>query len=244
MDETKETQENSLQEKETASKGSEGTTPTEKAKTQYTQEEVDKLLQADRIKRGRDDKTLTNRGADLDAREEAVKAREAKADELERQQDAAELAAARGDPVKLAVYQAKQADKTRAKSLNEREAAIVKREQEQTRKEAEHAETVKSTQQTQLEMKLYEIAAKHEINPEELKKGMAELNLTTAEQVESLAKRIKPTGERPLAGEGEGEGKPTTPVSVPTTSGRTGKLTPEQFEKLPIEEKRRYLEKK
>jgi hypothetical protein len=69
-----------------------------------------------------------------------------------------------------------------------------------------------------MDTKVYEIAARHELNPEDLKAGLKDLNLTTVEQAEALAKRLKPTGERPP--EGETEKKTTTPVSVPTTGGK------------------------
>jgi len=157
-DETKETQENSLQDSGKASEGSEGTTPPDEAKT-HTQEELDKALQADRIKRGRDDKALSEKKAALDAQEESVKARLAKIEEWERQQDAAELAEAQRDPDKLVAYQAKQVEKNRGKGLDAREAELKKREAELNRREAENAETVKSAQQHQMEMSLWEIAA-------------------------------------------------------------------------------------
>jgi len=236
MDETIETQENPLSETEKASEGSEGTTPTTEAKTHYTQEELEKLLQADRIKRGRDDKSLTDRKATLDAQAESLKAGLAKIDEWERQRDAEELAEAKEDPDKWAKYQAEQVEKRRARSLDERESAIAKREQEQNRKEAEYAGKVKVAEEVTLGMKLYEIAARYEINPEDLKKDMKDLNLTTEAQVESLAKRLKPTGERPPEGETKGEERITTPVSVPTIGGKrtpTAKeldaMTPEQY---------------
>jgi len=232
-DETEETTQDSLQDTETAPEGSEGTTPTTEAKTQYTQEELDKALQADRIKRGRDDKTLSSRESALKSQEESVKAGFARIEEWERQKDAEELAEAQRDPTKLRAYQAKQSDKTRSKSLDEREATIAKREQEQDRKEAEHVGKVRAAEEVTLGMKLYEIAARYELNPEDLKKDVKDLDLTTEAQAEKLAKRLS-TGERPPGG--EGEKKPTTPVPVPTTGGRrtpTAKeldaMTPEQY---------------
>jgi len=234
MDETKDTQENSLQESGKASEGSEGTTPPEEAKTQYTQEELDKALQADRIKRGRDDKSLSGREAAVKSQEESVKARLAKIEEWERQQDAAELAEAQRDPDKLVAYQAKQAERNRGKSLDAREAELKKREAEQDRREAENAETVKAAEQHQMEMSLWEIAAEAEINQQTLKDGVKELNLTTVEQAKALAKRLKPTGERPP--EGEVEGGKVTPIPVPTTGGSHGTPTLEQRGKQSMED--------
>jgi hypothetical protein len=211
-----------------APEASDGITPPIEAKTQYTQEDVDKLLQADRIKRGRDDKTLATRKADLDAQHETITAKLARIEEWERQQDATELAEAQKDPAKMRAYQAKQAENTRAKTLDQREADLKKREQEHTRKEAETAETVRAAQQHQMDTKVYEIAARHELNPEDLKAGLKDLNLTTVEQAEALAKRL---GRPP-----EGEKKTTTPVSVPTTGGARGTPTQEQREKMPMDD--------
>jgi len=240
MDETKETRENPLSETETASEGSEGTTPKAgEAKTQYTQEDVDKLLQSDRIKRGRDDKTLGDRKAELDAREDSVKARLARIEEWERQQDAAELVEAQKDPAKMRAYQAKQAERKQVQSLSEREANLKKREADLSRREAETEAKVTAAEEATLGLTIYEIAARHDLNPEDLKAGVKKLNLKTVEQAESLAISMSTAGERPPGS--EGEIRKTTPVTVPTSGGPRGKLTPEQFEKLPIKEKERYL---
>jgi len=234
MDETKQTEGLPSVKAEKAPEGSEGTTPTEEAKTQYTREELDKALQADRIKRGRDDKSLSEKKAALDAQEESVKARLAKIEEWERQQDAAELAEAQRDPDKLVAYQAKQAERNRGKSLDAREAELKKREAEQDRREAENAEKVKAAEQHQMGMSLWEIAAEAGINPQTLKDGVKELNLTTVEQAKALAKRLKPTGERPP--EGEVEGEKVTPITVPTTGGSHGTPTLEQRGKQSMED--------
>lgn len=232
-----ENQADTLQEKGTGQPSSEENqeTSTEEAKT-YTGEEVKKAVSDALAKAGRDDKTLSEREAAVKAQNESVQAGLARIDEWERQQDAAELAEAQRDPTKLRAYQAKQAEKNRAKSLDTREATIVKREQEQDRKEAEHAGKVRAAEEVTLGMKLYEIAARHELNPEDLKKDVKDLNLTTEAQAEALAKRLSSTGERPPEGEGEGEKRKTTPVSVPTSGGRrapTAKelddMTPEQY---------------
>jgi hypothetical protein len=240
MDETENPKGPSSENPGQASEGeNQGTSPGE-AKA-YTEQEVQKAVSDALAKAGRDAKSLSEREATLTAREEAIKKGEAKIADFEAAQDAAEQEAAKTDPAKMRAYQAKQAEKKRGKSLDEREANLNKREQDLTRKEAESAETVRTAQQHQLDTKLYEIAAQYDINPEELKKNMAELKLTTVEQVETLAKTLSTAGGRPPEGEGEG-GKKTIPVSVPTRGGGAGTLSPEQFEKLSIEEKRKYLE--
>jgi len=72
MDETKETQKDTSPEKGTSPGGSEGTTPKE-TKT-FTEEDVDKRIQSDRVARGRDAKSLETREAVVKTQEEANKA--------------------------------------------------------------------------------------------------------------------------------------------------------------------------
>jgi hypothetical protein len=196
-------------------------TSTDKAKT-YTVEEVNKAIEKAKndalAKAGREDKTLAEKKADLDAREESVKARLARIEEWERQQDTAELAEAQKDPDKMRAYRDKQADKTRAKTMDERETDLKKREGALSKREAEAQAKVTAAEEAMLGMTIYEIAARHDLNPEDLKAGVKDLNLKTVEQAESLAKRMT-TGKRPPEGEGEGEVKPITPVPVPTSGG-------------------------
>jgi len=71
MDETKETNQDSSPEKETTPGGSEGTTPKEKT---FTKEDIQKLIQDDRVARGRDAKSLETREAALKTQEEANRA--------------------------------------------------------------------------------------------------------------------------------------------------------------------------
>lgn len=242
MDETDEQKDN-LQETPglPSSDESQGTSKV-KART-YTEEEKQQAVSDALSAAGREHKTLSERETAVAAREEAVKKGEAKISEFEAAQDAAKLAEAQRDPAKMRVYQAEKAEKERAKNLDEREADIRKEREALDRDKAEQAETVRAAQEVTLGMKLYEIAAKHGLNPEELKKDVKELNLTTEAQVEAYAQRIKPTGERLPGEEGEGGTKPITPVTVPTTGGAPGKLSPEQFEKLSPAEKKKYLDK-
>ena len=71
MDETKETPKDTSSEKETPPEGSEGTTPQVKT---FTEEDVQKRIQGDRVARGRDFKSLETREAIVNAQEEANKA--------------------------------------------------------------------------------------------------------------------------------------------------------------------------
>jgi hypothetical protein len=202
-----------------------GTSKTE-AKS-YTEEEVNKRISDALAAKGRDAKTLTDREASLKAEREVIEADKVKIADWQRQRDETELAEARRDPDKLAAWQKKQNDKTRDAEFATRETNLKKRE-------AEHAEMVKAAQETQMEIKLWEIGVKYKVDPVILKDTMKDLNLTTVEQAEALAKRLT-AGERPPEGEAE-----FIPISG-VTSGTRGTLTPEQFEKLPIEEKKKYL---
>jgi len=227
MDETKETPKDSLPQGK-APEGSEGTTPKVEVKT-HTEEETAKQVQAALVKAGRDAKSLSEKEAALTAERGAIEAEKTKIAEWERRREQAELEEARRDPDKLAAWQKKQTEKTR-------DAEFAKREQDLARREAEQEARVRATQEAQLGMKVYEIAARYDLNPEELRKDMKDLNLTTLEQLEKYAKRMSTTGERPPGGEGA---KVTTaPITVPTsgvTSGG-GKLTNEQLDKLSMED--------
>jgi len=84
-------------------------------------------------------------------------------------------------------------------------------------------------------MSIFEISGKYELNPTVLKDGMKDLGLTTVEQAEALAKRLSETGKRPP------EGEALTPASGVTSRG--GKLTPEQLDKLSMDEYAAYRKK-
>jgi len=175
MDEIKDTQGTPSKSSGKASTGSEETTPEADAKT-YTEEEYQKALQADRIKRGRDDKTLTGRETAVKAREDANKAEQEK-------RDAAELAEAQKDPDKLAVYQSKQAERQRTKSLNERETDLARRE-------AEHEAEIQAAKEAQKEIVIWQVASAKGIDPVRLKALSEKFNIEGKENLEELAGEI------------------------------------------------------
>lgn len=201
MDEPKDTKGLPSVNAEKAPEGSEGNTPKETDAKTYTEDQFQEALQKDRIQRGRDDKSLTDRETAVKAREDANKAEQDR-------KDAAELAEAQKDPDKLAVYQARQAEKNRAKSLAEGEANLA-------RDKAEHEAEIKAAKDTQMEVKIWEIAAEHGVDPVELKDTMKDLNLTTVEQAKAVAKRLnkKPQDETLK--------KKTTHDSLVTSGGPT-----------------------
>jgi len=228
-----ENQKDTLQENgQPSSEDKQGTSPKE-AKT-YTDEEVNKRVSDALAKAGRDAKALADQKASIEAQQQEIDATKSEIDEMQKRIDEAELEAARGDPDKLRDLQTKKSYKDQLAALSTKKKEQDKREAELNRREAENAETVKSAQQHQMEMSLWEIAAEAGINPQTLKDGVKDLNLTTVEQAKALAKRLKPTGERPP--EGEVEGEKVTPIPVPTTGGSHGTLTLEQRGKQSMED--------
>jgi len=168
-------------------------TPEDQAKT-YTEEEIEeikaKAAQDARVAAGRDAKSLETREAALNAREEAIKAEEAKIDEIRRQRDAAELADARGDPDKMAAYQAKKNREQEDTDLKAQRGAIKKEREALDRDKAEHEAEIKAARETQLEIEIWKIAKAEGVDPVELKDTMEDLKLTTVEQAKGLAKRL------------------------------------------------------
>jgi len=227
-----ENQEDTLQENGQPSSEEKGTSPKE-AKT-YTEKEFQERVSDALAKAGRDAKSLADQKASIEAQQQEIDATKAEINEMQKRIDEAELEAATGDPDKLRELQAKKSYRDQLADLSTKKKELDRREAEITRKEAEHAETVKAAEQHQMEMSLWEIAAEAEINPQTLKDGVKELNLTTVEQAKALAKRLKPTGERPPGGEVEGE--KVTPIPVPTTGSSHGTPTLEQRGKQSMED--------
>jgi len=222
MDETEDTKGLSSETPGQASKGGEGTTSKKEAKT-YTESEVEKIKSDALAAAGRLDTDLANKKADLDARQEAINARQAEIDEQERQRDAAELAAAKGDPELMRVYQDKQSQKQASASIEAQKADIKRQQAEVDRSKAEHEAEIKAARETMLEVKIWQIATKHKVDPVALKN----LNLATAEQIEEVAK-VMP--KQP------GEGETTEELSIDSgvTSGGQGEPTREQLEKMTV----------
>lgn len=118
MDETKETTQDTSLEKETSLEGSEGTTPN---KETFTEAEVDKRIQADRVARGRDAKALETREAVIKAQEDANKAAGLELERMRIETQRKEIEALADDPeAKKALLRRYDADK-RERDLDERE---------------------------------------------------------------------------------------------------------------------------
>lgn len=227
-----------------SSTGEDQGTSKEQAKT-YTDEDVKKQVSDALATAGRSAKDLSDKEASIKAQEERNNAALARIEEFERQRDQAELTEAQGDPDLMREYQKKQAQKREQTTIESQRADLKKGQEELARSKAEHEAEIKSARETQMEIKLWQIAADEKVSPVELKDTAKDLNLTTIEQVEAVAKRLrKVTPTLPLEGEAETtEEQPFTPDSG-VTSGSKGELTPDQFEKLSITEKKKYLDKK
>jgi len=163
MDETKETLKDTSSDKETSPEGSEGTTPKE-TKT-FTEEDVQKRIQGDRVARGRDAKSLETREAIVKAQEEANKAA---GFDLERQRldtQKREIEALSDDPeAKKALLRSYDLDK-KERELNEREKA----NREAMQRMFDEAEA---------------LAAEHNLKPSDL------LSAGTPEAMKLLAKNL------------------------------------------------------
>jgi len=226
MDETEE-QKDTLQETGQSSSEENQGTSTEKAKT-YTEKEFQERVSNALSAAGRTAKDFEFREQSLNEREEAAKAKEIES-------EARELEEAKLNPEKMQSYQAKQAKKQEQASFAAERAQLKKDRAELEREKAEHTEKIRAAEEITLRDKLWEIAARYDVNPQTLKEGVADLKLTTVEQAEKLAKRLKPTGERLPEGEVEGGERKTTPVSVPTTGG-TRTPTLEQRDKQSMDD--------
>ena len=189
MDKTNETKQDSSQVNEDSSGGGKGTTSDTEART-YSEDELGKAVNDALAKAGRDAKTLADKEADLNARQEAINAKQAEIDEQERQRDAAELEAARSDPNLMKVYQDKQSQKRESASIGAQKADIKKQRDALDRDKAEHESEIKAARETQMEIEIWKIAEAEGVDPAQLKDTMKDLDLTTVEQAKSVAKRL------------------------------------------------------
>jgi len=225
-DEIKETKGDSPQEDGKAPPSGDETTPKKEAKT-HTDKEKDKAVQVALIKAGRDAKSFEQREAAVKAREDANRA------EQERR-DAAELAEAQGDPDKLAVYQSKQTEKQRVKSLD---ARLDAREADLNKREADHEAEIQAAREAQKEINVWQVASAKNIDPVRLKDLSEKFNVEGKEKLEELAEEIA---------SGKPKTEPTealTPDSA-VTSGGQGEPTQEQLEKMPMSQYAAYVAKR
>ena len=234
MDETNKTPQDPLQEPGQASKGSEGTTSKKEAKT-YTEEEKQRAVSDALATAGRDAKALANQKADLDARQEAINAKQAEIDEQERQRDAAELEAARGNPELMRVYEDKKSQKRVSASIEAQRADIKKQRETLDHDKAEHEAEIKAAKETQREIVIWGVASAKNIDPVRLKNLSVKFNIESKEQVEALAEEIA-----------SGKAEPTEPLTPDSnvTSGGQGEPTKAQLEKMSMAQYAAYVAKR
>lgn len=181
MDETKRTDQDISPEKETPPGGSEGTTP-EEAKT-YTEEEYQKALQADRIQRGRDAKSLELKEKSLTDKEAAVNKRQADLDEQEKQRDDAEFKAIKDNPEAVDWY-------NKNKTLKEERKGLQKEKEDLAKEKAEHAALIEAAKESQKEINIWQVASAKGIDPMRLKALSEKFNVEGKEKLEELAGEI------------------------------------------------------
>jgi hypothetical protein len=217
------------------SEGDKGT-PTATPKT-YSEEEhqaaVEKAKNDALAAAGRTAKQLGDKEATLTSQEQAIKDGQAKLAERQRVLDEAELALVRQDPARLRDYQARKAKELELGEIEKAKEQLRLDKEAFNREKAEHAGTVQAAKDTLLEIGLWKIGTKYNVDPQVLK----DLNLSSLEKAEEVAKRI---GTRPPMG-GAATQTELEPDSGLTSAGMAGQLTPEQFTKLSPEEKKKYL---
>lgn len=216
-----------------ASAGKEGT-PSPQANT-YSEADVQKAINDALSKAGRTAKDYEAREAAIKASQQAIATQVQELQQWQKDREAEELAAARGDPVKLRQYQLNQTEKARKKELAEREAALATRDNEIKQREEAVTQKGKVYEERDLDDSLWEISARTGVSQVVLKDTMKDLGLSTAEQAENLAKRLA-TGQRPSEGEGAkpGDASPLIPASGVAIG--SGKPSMEQRDKMPMDD--------
>ena len=168
MGEIDETKQGTPSEKEAPPSGKEEITPKETPQT-YTQDQVDKTVDAALTKAGRDaksfelkEKSLTERGEQLE--------------QWRKDKEAAELEALKDNPEALDFYKER-------KTLKQEKADLAK-------EKAEHAEEIRIAKETQQESAIREIATEHKVDPVKLKNLSTKFNIEGKEQLAELAEEI------------------------------------------------------
>ena len=142
----------------------------------FTQEDIDRAIQADRTKHGRDVKSLETLKAQLEAQRKEI-------EEWRKQKEEAELEAIKNDPAKLSAYQMK-------KEAQELKAQIEKERQEfeaeKARWESEKAELTTY----KISKIVNEVAAQYKGDAGILQAYVSDLGITEPEKIKALATRL------------------------------------------------------
>lgn len=222
MDETEGTTKDTLQETGQTSGGEAGTTSGGEPKT-YTAEQIRKIDSDARAEAGREAKAAkteaTKAKASLSEAESQLSETKQQISDLEKRIDDAELEGARDDPERVKLYQQRQ-------ELRVKESALEEGKRKLAKDKLEHEAEIKVARESQGEIAIWQTAIKYGVDPVKLK----ELNLTSPEQIEAVAKAIaaQKTAASPPGGEGSAALLPDSGV----TSGGEGTPTVEQLEKM------------
>lgn len=180
---------------------------------QYTQAQVDKMLNDDRAARGRTD-------ADFKKREDAVKEGEGRLSAWEKQKReddlAQELAQASDDPEKQKKIREKHERKWR---LDDRERELNERDTKLKASEDQHKAEIETANEAKLEQLCFKLQSKYGVDPALLKEKVIKFKLKTEEDIEDLAKSMA----KGKTGDDDGDGKKSKkPLDSGKTTGETG----------------------
>jgi len=177
-----------------SSKGEQGTS--EQTPETFTKAQVDKI-KSDAL-------------AEVGRTAKALEEREDKIAQWKKEQEAAQEEAARDDPVALKQLRQKQ-------KLDAQEADFNKLKADHEKWWGERQAEVEEVKTTKFEIAVFNIAQKNGVDASTLKDAAVEFNLTTEEQIESLAKRLakgEPTKSMKLdSGKTTGGGKDLSSLS-------------------------------
>ena len=177
-----------------SSKGEQGTS--EQTPETFTKAQVDKI-KSDAL-------------AEVGRTAKALEEREDKIAQWKKEQEAAQEEAARDDPVALKQLRQKQ-------KLDAQEANFNKLKADHEKWWGERQAEVEEVKTTKFEIAVFNIAQKNGVDASTLKDAAVEFNLTTEEQIESLAKRLakgEPTKSMKLdSGKTTGGGKDLSSLS-------------------------------
>ena len=184
----------------------------------FTKAQVEEMLQKDRIARGRDDKSLKEREAKLEAWEKQQEENRRKAEEAEEDK-------LRDKPDALKILQERRKLNSEREALNAEKAAL---EQEK----AGHTEKLTEGEKAKRELNVFRTAQAKGVDAEVLLAKCEKFKLTAAEDIAEMADT--------LAAAGGGEKKAELHVDSGKGKGG-GKLTNEQANKMSTEE---YIERR
>jgi len=181
MDEPKDSQENSQQapqDPEGTLPGGGGITPPEPET--YTKEQLDMAIHQALSQAGRDAKSIEVTRQALAQQKEALDKQLSEVQQWREEQDKAFLEANKDNPQAIDWYQ-------KNKELQKQMADFNKRK-------LEYDADIQLAKDTKFEVTVWGIADKHKVNPDKLKELAIQFNLTTDEQINSLAENLKAVG--------------------------------------------------